>query len=435
VSVLNAALLRAANLGAIAFGPRAPHDAGELIKEATDGAGLTPADHALAAEPLQRLLSACAEEASLSTFGRVGLRYDALRHLRNLRRLADEEAQRPAILAAPITAPLFITGLPRSGTSFLHRLLAADPAARAPRAWQTSYPYPDSEGPDRRAARVQHQLDVFALLAPGLRSVHPINAQSPQECTEITSHVFRSLRFETVYRIPSYKGWLEQEGHEAAYRFHRRFLQHLQHAERSDGPPRWVLKCPDHVFGLSALRAAYPDARLVFLHRDPLKVLPSVAQLTEVLRTPFARRIDRSGIGRQVADDWVKAAGIMLKERQSPTFPSEQTLHISYRDVVGRPVETIAMIYDHFSFSLTDAARTAMATYIAAEPRGGYGANRYSFDRHGLDPAELRARFAAYVAAFGVDEEAPAAPARPSPPRKIAAPQLTPVVGPPHASP
>ena len=400
----------AAGLLGTVFGRWTPDAAAELIDAATGGQGLGAEglgadglDGEDIAAPLTQLLASCAAEAELSAFGRLGLRWDTLRLLGNVARLRAEEVRVPAIRAEAITAPLILTGLPRSGSTFFHRLLLADPDAVAPLVWQTIYPYPDAGARhDRRAARVDRTLRRFAWFAPALRSVHPLDSRSPQECTEITAHVFQSLRFETMYHVPGYKAWLRGHGHAAAYRFHRRFLQHLQHQGQRG---RWVLKCPDHVFALDALRAVYPDARVVFLHRDPLKVLPSVAQLTEILRAPFTRRLDRGGIGRMVVEDWVRGAGLMLAEARAPTFPPAQVLHLRYRDVVQRPIETVARLYDHFGVTLSAPARSAMAALVAAAPRGGYGENQYSFAAHGIDPDELRARFADYVGLFGVPAE------------------------------
>lgn len=407
---------RATELAACLLGRNWPGDAADFVGAAAGGDALDSED---VTAPLSELLRAAASEAELSVLGRLGLRWDLLRLLGNLARLRAEEGRTPAILTEPITAPLIITGLPRSGTSFLHRLLVADPAAAAPLVWQTIHPYPEpSARRDRRIAHVERQLRHFGRLAPALRSVHPLDACAPQECTEITAQVLQSLRFETVYHVPSYKAWLRVHGHAAAYRFHRRFLQHLQHQHRAQHPDapayrNWVLKCPDHVFALDALRAAYPDARIVFLHRDPLKVLPSVAQLTEILRSPFTRRLDRREIGRTVVEDWVAGAGRMVMEARAPTFPPSQVLHLRYRDLVQRPMETVRRLYGHFDMALMPAAEASMQALLAARPRGGYGENHYSFAAHGIDPEELRVRFAAYVSLFGVPAETdPTPPSR-----------------------
>ncbi len=399
---------RAAELAACLLGRNWPHEAADAIEAAAGGDDLAGED---VAAPLGVLLRAAAGEAELSAIGRFGLRWDTMRLLGNLARFRAEEARCPEILDERIDAPLIITGLPRSGSTFFHRLLIADPGSVAPLVWQTIHPYPDPRARrDRRAAQVERQLRHFAWVAPALRNVHPLDAVSPQECTEITAHVFQSLRFETVYHIPAYKAWLQAHGHAAAYRFHRRFLQHLRHQGQRG---QWVLKCPDHVFALDALRAEYPDARVVFLHRDPLKVLPSVAQLTEILRAPFTRRLDRRGIGRMVVDDWARGAALMVHEARAPTFPPEQVLHLRYRDVVQRPIETVQRLYRHFGMTLRPPALAAMQALLAARPRGGYGENHYTFAAHGIDPEELRARFADYVSLFGVPVEGdPAAPTR-----------------------
>ena len=396
---------RAAELAACLLGRNWPRGAAEVIAAAAGDDDLR--DERIA-EPLDVLLRAAREEAALSAIGRLGLRWDSLRLLGNLVRMRAEERRDPGILAETIDAPIIITGLPRSGSTFFHRLLIADPASVAPLVWQTIHPYPDPGARrDRRIARVDRQLRHFAWIAPALRSVHPLDATSPQECTEITAQVFQSLRFETLYHIPTYKAWLRAHGHDAAYRFHKRFLQHLQHQGQRG---HWVLKCPDHVFALPALRAAYPDARVVFLHRDPLKVLPSVAQLTEILRAPFSRRIDRRGIGRMVVEDWVRGADLMVREARNPTFPAAQVMHLRYRDIVQRPIEAVQRLYAHFGMTLTPSAQNAMQTLLAARPRGGYGENHYTFAAHGIDPEELRVRFADYVGLFGVPAESEGTP-------------------------
>ena len=172
---------------------------------------------------------------------------------------------------------------------------------------------------------------MFQILAPQFRQLHPIEASSPQECSEITAHIFASLRFDTTYRIPSYRRWLDGAGHLDAYRFHKRFLQHLQHQHSEAG--RWVLKCPDHIFALGALREVYPDANLVFVHRDPVAVLASVARLTEVLRRPFSRRVDRFDVGRGDSDRWLTAAGLMIAAADQERF-QRPILHVHYPELV-----------------------------------------------------------------------------------------------------
>jgi hypothetical protein len=356
--------------------------------------------------PLRLLLAEYRSHADLTLVGCFAARFDVLRLLRNLAALAAREAEAPALLAAPVEAPIFITGFPRSGTTFLHKLLAEDPESRSPTVWETVFPLPRpgwrGDPPARRIEAVDRQLAAFERLAPGFRAAHPIDATSPQECTEITAHVFRSFRFETTHEIPGYRRWLRTEAdHGPAYRFHRRFLQHLQHGE--DGRPRrWVLKCPDHVFALDALAAAYPDARVVFLHRNPLDVLASVAGLTAILRRPFTARLDRAAIGRQVVADWRRGAAAMVEADRRGLFPPERVAHLHFRDLTRAPMETVEALYGRFGLTLTEEARRRIGRCVADLPRGGYGGLTHVLADYGVDEAAERARFAEYAEHFGV---------------------------------
>ncbi len=354
-------------------------------------------------EPLARLLRSYEGEANLSTFGRLAARWDALRFLSNLLILHEAEKRTPAILDQAIDRPIFITGLPRSGTSFLHSLLCQDRSNLVVRCWETIYPYPLREGrakeSDRREDKVDRQLAGFARLAPEIRNLHPMTAASPQECTEITGHVFRSLRFDTTHSVPSYQRWLDDTGHLAAYWFHRRFLKHLQYRK---GPGRWVLKCPDHVFALDAVRSVYPDARFVFMHRDPVEVLPSVARLTETLRRPFTRRVNRLHIGRQVSDRWARGAATLIEAAEFSRETPGRIFHLNFRSFVKDPYAGVAALYEHFGLPFDQELAARIEGFIADRPNGGYGRNRYRLDEYGLDAQVERQRYRDYVAYFGV---------------------------------
>jgi hypothetical protein len=401
-----------------------PLDAARLIERARRRAGCQDFGEIPITEPLARLLEACWMEASLGLVGRLAVEWDALRFLSNLLDLAAAERRAPEIARAPIARPIFITGFPRSGTTFLHELMLCDPANRAPRVWETIHPYPaarDAGGADRRVARVARQLRMFRRLAPEFRGLHRISAASPQECTEITAHAFRSLRFDTTFRIPTYRSWLETEGegHLPAYWLHKRFLQHLQHQDAvPERSPQWVLKCPDHLFALDALRTVYPDARLVFVHRDPLRVLLSVAKLTEVLRRPFTRRLDRIEIGRGESARWLEGARRMIATSQDPRWGGA-ICHVHYLDMIADPVGAVGRVYRHFGIPRPDGLGPAVAQFAAAEPNGGYGAHHYRFEEHGLDAAAEREKFAPYLRHFGVAPEPASAP-RPTGPRGAA---------------
>jgi hypothetical protein len=385
---------------------RRPPSAGQLIDHARRHTGLHDFGEQPFEEPLRRLLDACAEEAELSLFGGAALRWDSVRFLANLLRLRAEEKRSPEILDQPITAPLVIAGLPRSGTTFLHSLLIEDGANIVPRVWQAIYPYPAPGATDpaavRRQRRVARQLRMFQLLAPQFRRLHPIAASSPQECSEITAHVFASLRFDTTYRIPSYRRWLDAAGHLDAYRFHRRFLQHLQHQRGQPG--RWVLKCPDHIFALCALRRVYPDVNLVFVHRDPVAVLASVARLTEVLRRPFSRHVDRIEVGRSDSERWLAATELMIRAADDARFAAP-IFHVRYPQLVADPAGTIVALYRHFGRPPDPDLAARVKRRVAANPNGGYGRRRARLEDYGLDPGCEHQRYARYMARFAIRPE------------------------------
>ncbi|HEY4351143.1 MAG TPA: sulfotransferase [Paraburkholderia sp.] len=184
-------------------------------------------------------------------------------------------------------------------------------------------------------------------------------------------------------------------------RTHRRFLQHLQ------GPraTRCVLKCPDHVFAMDALREVYPDARVIFTHRDPLKVLPSVARLTEVLRQPFARHIDRNAIGQQISSDWANGAQQIIAADTNGLWPDRHVFHVHYKALTAAPLATIRQIYDHFGLEFTGSFHDRLHEQIARKPTGGYGKNVYRFADFGLRADEERERYRDYMAHFEVAGE------------------------------
>jgi hypothetical protein len=363
-----------------------------------EAAGTNPAPGAR--EGLRQLITAIDAASKLTFFGKVSLRWDMIRLLRNAQKV--EDAQRnAAIAAAPVQAPIFILGLPRSGTTFLHTLLAEDHDNQVPRNWQTIYPgeRPADFHPhtDQRVRAVDKQLKLFAGLAPGFTAMHPITADSPQECSEITAHVFQSLRFDTTFRVPAYLQWVESYGHHEAFEFHKRFLQYLQ----AGVPRRWVLKCPDHTFSLEAIMAAYPDARFVVVHRDPIAVMGSVAHLTEVLRKPFLSNIDPAEIGAHVGARWIEGANLLLEFDRRPDIAPERKIHVHYEELTRSPLAVIERIYGQFRLPLSAQAVAAISEKILVRPRGGYGKHPpYSLETFKLSPQMLQTQFAPYMSQY-----------------------------------
>jgi len=355
-----------------------------------------------AGEALRRLLEALEREADLSAFGRLSTRRDLRRLLRLRRRLHETLRRAPESERQTLAAPIFITGLPRSGSTFLHRLLAQDPAQRVVRHFEALDPLAPNDGPDLRRVRTRAQLAFIERLAPELAGLHPLTSDTPQECTELFAASFRSLRFDTTYDIPSYRAWLDRAGSRDAYRFHRRVLGVLQ--ARAATAPRWVLKSPDHVFSLDDLLAEYPDARLIFTHRDPLQVIPSVVRLTAALRGMFAEAIDVAALAREQLARWSEG-GQRLARARATASASGTVLHLEYRELVTDPLDAVRRIYAHFGLPLEPAARAAMAAYVAAHPDGDYRSHAHDLERYGLSAAEVARAFEDYLDAYAPERE------------------------------
>jgi hypothetical protein len=265
-----------------------PSHSAEALVEAS-GTIPSPA----AREGLSRLIDALDADSVLTMFGRLSVRFDCIRLLKNAQLVDDTLRVRPELAAAPVQKPIFVLGLPRSGTTFLHGLLAADPDNLVPRNWQTMFPAPRPKNfdpaSDKRARTVNGQLKFFDGIAPGFADHHPVDADGPQECSEITACVFQSLRFDTTYRVPKHLAWMDAHGHDDAFVFHKKFLQILQ----ADLPMRrWALKCPDHTFRRGPPRSR----RRVRLGRAPHRNPPrAVRQKSRPAgnRHPGHRTLDR----------------------------------------------------------------------------------------------------------------------------------------------
>ena len=380
-------------------------DAGPLLTAALERARRDAFDDPSFEMPLRRLIASCNAESDLNTLGRNAVKYEVHRSLHNLLEFERRERLDPALLARPIERPIFITGMPRSGSTFLHRLLVRDSAVVAPLSWRLVHPHPSAAGRLGEAlqrAKVQAQFYLMRFLAPELNSLHEVAAGEPEECTDITAQVFQSLRYDSVYRVPSYQSWLQHHGHVEAYRFHKRFLQHLDAQEPGR---RWILKSPDHVFALDDIRAVYPDAQFVFIHRDPVAVLASVARLTQVLRRPFAHSVDLAEIGQQVCASWLDGAQRMMRA----VADSNSILQLHYREIIADPQKSAARLFEHGGHASSVDAAQRMRKWLGnrTNRRHRQRQRRYNLASFGLDPEALREQFRPYTDSFGIELEWP----------------------------
>jgi hypothetical protein len=383
-------------------------DADELAEEARRRTGLSDFGGDAFWEPYRLFVSALDAEAKLHALGRLIARDDLLNWLGNRLELAEWRKRHPEIAEQPVAKPLFITGLPRTGTSILHELLAQDPAHRAPLHWEVRHPCPPPEAAsfasDPRIARAERQVRLWSHIVPEYDAMHELGAQIPVECIQITAHEFRSDELMGRHQVPSYAAWFARCDRVPAYAFHRRMLQHLQW--RCPGE-RWVLKAPSHLGQLRALLAVYPDARVVLTHRDPLKVLPSVASILYSTAWVRSDAVDPAAVlGWFTGETCAALLDGMSALRDAGALPAAQCVDVLYADLVARPFEALARVYDHLGIPFTREAEARMRAYLDAKPQGRHGAHRYAFAETGLDAAAEAERFRPYRERYGVPREA-----------------------------
>ena len=354
-------------------------------------------------EPLTRLLDSLENEAKLNLMGRVAAREDLTRFLANRLALERDRSLHPAIAAEEIRRPLFIAGLPRSGSTLLYNLMAQDPANRVPLNWEIMFPSPPPErtthATDPRAARAERQIRWFQRLQPEFRKIHPIGARLPEECVVILSHTFLSFQFSSMYFIPSYQSWLERQDLRPAYHFHRRFLQHLQWRCRGE---RWVLKAPPHLPALDALFAAYPDASVILTHRDPLEVVPSVASLHAVLRSTFSNVVEPAAVGPEVSQMLVNDITRGIDALDRGCAPPGQVIDVRYTDLLRDPIATVQRIYAHFQLPFSAELAARMHRFPQEHSADKNGRHEYSLEAFGLDADTERRRYRSYCERFSL---------------------------------
>jgi LPS sulfotransferase NodH len=356
-------------------------------------------------EPALSILANSLEsEADLHPLGRFFMRVHLRELLETRLRLTQAwSGQSEALDAAVIERPVFITGMPRSGSTFLHELLAQDPDNRAPRVWEVMFPLPTkSTWPnkvDPRVRKADASLWCFRRLAPGADSVYPMRAWTPHECVAIHSYTLMSEEFVSTCRIPTYEAFLHAADLGPVYRWQKRFLQHLQLGSPSR---RWVLKAPDHVYGLDKLLTVFPDAVIIQTHRNPVDALKSQIQLTQVLEAIYARPVARDQLGISEARKVKQISDYITRFRDAHRDAAGKFIDITYRELVSDPLEVVQRIYERLDIPLTEAAAERMRQLATARSRYQKPVASPTLAYFGLDPAAERERFAGYCSRFGI---------------------------------
>ena len=343
-------------------------------------------------------------QAKLNEVGEMAVRGNIVANLANRLRVVDWAARYPDVAGERIDAPLIVIGMFRAGTTFLSNLFDQDRRNRPLLRWEAgdSVPPPTPanfrSGP--RVDAVRASADALEQLNPKMAVVHHEEAAGPTECIAVMSQDFKSLSWEAITNVPTYGQWLRDVDQRSAYEYHRLVLQVLQHGGVRG---RWTLKSPHHAIALDALTAVYPDARLVLLHRDPVVLCASVCSLIGTLSGTFSDADHRP----YIAEHWT--AMLETSVSRIDTFraahPERPILDVQYDDLVQKPVDTVARIYDFAGDVLSDEVRGAIESYVAANGKGKFGVHRYHLDDFGLNEDEVADRFGSYVARYDISLE------------------------------
>ncbi|WP_344832912.1 sulfotransferase [Actinocorallia longicatena] len=310
-------------------------------------------------------------------------------------RLLSEAAwkRHPEHAQVAVERPVFVTGLPRTGTTALHRLLTADPAHQGLEVWLTEIPQPrpprETWSDDPMFQAIQSGYERHHIEFPEFMGVHYMSADMVEECWQILRQSLRSISFECLAHVPTYSAWLAGQDWTPAYARHRRNLQLIG---LNDPGKRWVLKNPSHLFALDAIMNVYPDALIIQTHRSPSTAMASMCSLSAHATAGWSTVFEGSVIGRDQLELWARGLEDFRAERAGHS-PS-QFFDVEYADFVRDPLGTVEAAYGHFGLTLTDDARTAMAG-LHEESRSGAGqpAHRYDLADFGLTAEELDERF------------------------------------------
>lgn len=341
------------------------------------------------------LLEAYDMDLRLTDFGRQSLRARILDHLKGRLYAQKGWIEHANVSAIPIQRPLVILGLPRSGTTALHRLLSVDPQFQGLETWLIRRPMvrPPRETwemqPEYRAC--VNQLESFYAGVPERRTIHEFVAGAVEECIPLLLQTFASTIWFHFDHLPTYENWLQTQDLSQSYRYLANVLRLIGSREPEK---RWLLKNPFHMAEIEALLKVFPDACIVHTHRDPLQTIPSFCDNIEAFRPPSKYVVGQGKVdGARLCAYWRKA---LYRAKTSCQTISEQVFHLDYRRFVADPLGAADSIYSHFGFTLSPDTEQRMHAWLSANPQSKHGRHKYTSDCWGISPAEICAAFAEY---------------------------------------
>ena len=386
-------------------------DASEILEEAKAEVSLDdfgPLDF------LKRLELLCDEWGSdpgLNNLGRMSLRTKLLLFARSRLLIQDLLNRHPEIHDVQIRAPIIVVGLPRSGTTHLLNLMAADSRLRALPLWESYEPVPlpgETALEDGTDPRYQRCADAWAMMQqtlPNIAAMHPMNPDHIHEELELMGPDFASYNFEWLCQCPRWRDHYYASDQTPHYEYMKTVLKILTWQDGDDGSDtRWVLKCPQHLEQLTVLHKVFPDATIAVTHRDPVSVIQSA-----VTMIAYGQRMSRNTIDlKSITDYWSDRVVHLLQAcaRDRGKFPDSQSIDVPFHKFMADDITMVRKIYDKAGLPMTEQAATELQRFIDDHPRGKHGRVVYKLkEDFGVDPDELRKRFDFYFQQFPVQAE------------------------------
>lgn len=376
-------------------------NAANLLDAARRETGLSDFGDASFREPLERLVAALNTEARLNVAGYAYFG-ERIRNILITRLRAEDWFRRyPEILEEEIHTPLVIVGLPRTGTTMMHRTISADHRMYSPLWYEVRFPVPlpgtdFAAGTDPRIAIAEAEVNALLEVSPELASIHPMDARGPDEEIMLLEQSFFSTVPESHAHMPEFGVWLEQQDQLPGYTYLKRLLQFLQWQKKRFGQQaeRWILKTPHHLHFPAALFTTFPDVQVLQTHRDPLQLMPSYASMIHALNRPFSDAVGKEEVGAHWCRKW--AAGMRTTLQFRDAGHEARFLDMWYEDTVRSPLDEIRRLYDFVGIDLTDQARTEMERWREMNRREARPTHQYTLEEYGFTEDALAADFREY---------------------------------------
>jgi hypothetical protein len=367
-----------------------------ILTEASKITGLDDFGDMWFLEPLEVLRKAIETEARVDYTALDAIRMDLGRQAAVRLLINDTFKKMPQIADVKLQRPIFITGLPRTGTSFLHNLLAQDPNGRALLFWEHNDPVPPPDpnkmDEDTRPERTKQMMETWYEHNDSFAKIHYIDALGPDECNAFFQKSFATQFFLFFYSAPSYGEYLHTSKLKPAYEFYRETLKMLGvHYPRD---LHWVLKAPMHLTYMETILDVFPDAAIINTHREPADCVPSAASLAQMTRKMGCSNLKASNTGAEWRDFLAGDTRVAIEQRQR--LPKERVFDVSYYRFIKDPVGMVKEIYDHFGYEFTDEFEQNIRKILSEHKQNRFGKHIYSLEQFSLTREGVNKAFADY---------------------------------------